>query len=80
MEIQFPKSECWTDSQKQEVDRWVRQTADAIYADINARQVAITAMDDRPHQIWREKQPNVFFPYAAQAMLEDLIAELTGHV
>ena len=33
----------------------------------------ITAMDKRPHEVWMPEQPEVFFPYVNQNLLEETI-------
>ncbi len=47
---------------------------------INGHAKRILAMDKRPRQVHTDEQPNVFMPYVAQGMLEDLIAELQALV
>ncbi len=71
-----PLTRSWTPEQKEQVDGWVQQRAAQVAASINALAPGIKALDERPRQVWSEQQPNVFFEYVAQAMLEDLIHEL----
>ncbi len=80
MSDEYPKTTSWHPVQKAEVDEWVQATADRIAKDINARRQRIQEMDDRPRQTFSEEQPDVFLPYVAQGMLEDLISELVGRV
>lgn len=43
---------------------------------INSNAKRIMEMDKRPQQTRTDEQPDVFMPYVAKGMLEDLIAEL----
>ena len=70
----------WTAQQKTKVDNWVLTTADEIAKSINRHAPKIKILDQRPRQIYSEEQPDVFFPYVSQGMLEDLIAELSSRV
>lgn len=74
------KTTSWTDEQQVEVDLLIKQIADGVYKRINFATPRIKRMDDRPVQTWTPEQPDVFFPYVNQAILEDLIAELQDKV
>lgn len=74
------KTTSWSPSQQAWVDEWIIGTADDLSRQINGQARLLTAKDDRPKQIWTEDQPDVFFPYAAQGLLEDLITELQSRV
>ena len=47
---------------------------------INRLGPEITALDKRPKKVWSPEDPNVFFPYVRQNMLEVLIERLQGQV
>jgi hypothetical protein len=49
------------------------EVANYLCVRINAWAPLITKLDQRPKQVWSEEQPDVFFRYVAQAMLEDII-------
>lgn len=70
----------WTPAQKAQVDEWLLAKVDELCTEINEQARQLQAKDFRPKQVWSEKQPNVFFQYAAQGLLEDLIATLQERV
>lgn len=70
----------WTPAQKALVDKWLLAKADEICTAINAQASHLLSLDNRPKKVWSERQPNVFFAYAAQGLLEDLIATLQERV
>jgi len=70
----------FTPEQKAIVDEFIPQLADKISQIINEVAPGLRAMDDRPRQTYSPEQPDVYFPYVAQALLEDLIAELQERV
>lgn len=74
------KTTSWTPEQQTLVDDWVEATANAIASQINMMGPTLLDLDKRPQEGWTEEQPNVFFRYAPQAMLEDLIHELESRV
>ena len=51
--------------------------ADLVNSHVNLYSRYIEKLDDRPKQTYSPEQPNVFFPYVAKAMLEDIIHFLT---
>lgn len=75
-----PMTTSWTPAQKAWVDKWLLTKADELSKEINEQARQLMARDDRPRQVWSEKQPDVFFPSAAQGLLEDLIATLQERV
>lgn len=66
----------FTPEQQTEIDivlgRLVTNTVEAI----NAHAGRIKEMDRRPKQTYTEEHPDVFMPYVAQGMLEELIDRL----
>lgn len=75
-----PRTTSWTADQKRRVDSWVRATADECCKGIKTIAPSLEALDKRLHQSWTKEQPDVYFPYVQQGILEDLIAELQERV
>lgn len=63
----------FTPEQKIEVDKAVLEAFNAAATIINRSALRIKKMDKRPKQTYSEAEPDVFFPYVAQATLEDFI-------
>lgn len=76
----YPKTTCWTDAQKAAVNEVLSELRAHIHEVIAAHYARIKEMDKRPKQVWSKEQPDVFFPYVRQGMLEDLIADLVEDV
>lgn len=74
------KTTSWTDAQMPVVSDWVDHMANEISQRINLVAASVRKLDNRPRQVWSEAQPDVYFRYVEQAMLEDLIAELQDRV
>lgn len=70
----------FTPLQRDAINAHLEPIVDECLKSINSASVAIKAMDDRPKQVYSEAEPDVFMPYVAQGMLEDLIAMLQAHV
>lgn len=66
----------FTPGQRGEVDVIIRDLCDIVAATINRETPRILAMDSRPRKAYSPEEPNVYFPYVNQAILEDLIEEL----
>ena len=56
-----------------EVRDLTAEVADMACIQINRWALLIKALDKRPKVVWSQEQPNVFMPYVAQGMLEELI-------
>ncbi len=74
------KTTSFTPEQQAEVDKVLTGLLKTIEPILNREGLRIRNMDKRPNIDWTEAQPDVFFPYVIQAMLEDLIAELQARV
>lgn len=70
----------FTPEQRKAVDEFLDPIIQNAIMSIKGKAADITAMDKRPHEIYSEKKPDVFFHYVGQAMLEDLIAYLQSYV
>ncbi len=75
-----PKTTSWSSVQKALVDKWLFIKTDELLQEINEQARQLMELDDRPRQTYSAEQPDVFFPYAAQGLLEDLIATLEERV
>jgi len=73
-------TESFTNEQREALNPFLDDLVDHCLGAIEGKQSEIKAMDKRPHQTYSEAEPNVFMPYVAQGMLEDLIAFLQSHV
>lgn len=71
---------CWTPEQKKIVDAVVGDLAKYCTMRINSRTSTILSLDKRPRETYTPENPDVFFPYVAQGMLEELISELQKRV
>ncbi len=74
------RTRSFTHEQVAEINKVLAPLISDCVEQISANVPRIRAMDNRPRQIYTEEQPNVFMPYVAQGMLEDLIAELQALV
>jgi len=70
----------FTPAQMEIVSDWVDNTANDVARQINLLSPLLTDLDKRPRQVYSPEQPDVFFRYVHQAMLEDLIDELKDRV
>ena len=70
----------FTDEQRAQVTAFLEPIVDHALTAINERAPHIQALDKRPRGTYTPENPNVFFHYVAQAMLEDLTAMLQHHV
>lgn len=76
-EAQAPgRTRSFTPEQAAEVDAVLAPLVQHSVKRINAEAERIMGLDKRPRQTHTPEQPDVFFPYVAQAMLEDLIHDL----
>ncbi len=53
---------------------------DQVVQMLNAKSPAIQEMDKRPREVWSEAQPDVYFRYVNQYLLEKLIERLQALV
>ena len=70
----------FTRQQRREVNLILDELASRCIERINTEAKRIREMDKRPHKTHSPEKPNVYFPYVAQAMLEDFITVLQAHV
>lgn len=70
----------FTPEQETAVNTIVMELADHCAIRINAEATDIKDMDHRPKETYTPKNPDVFFPYVAKGMLENLIHELGSRV
>ncbi len=74
------KTTSWTEPQMQVVSKWVDHMADEVIQRIQHVAASVRKLDKRPREVYSEAQPDVYFRYVEQAMLEDLIVELQDRV
>ena len=74
------KTKSFTPEQRVEVDRVICTLVITVCNTINEAAIKIAAMDKRPRRVWSEAEPEVFFPYVGQAMLEEIIDDLQERV
>lgn len=70
----------FTPEQRERINEVLEPLTEFLLATIDTAVPAVKAMDKRPKQGWTPEQPEVFMPYVAQGMLEDLIEMLQAHV
>jgi hypothetical protein len=70
----------FTEAQRAQVTAFLGPIVNHALTAINERAPHITALDNRPRKTYSPDDPDVFFHYVAQAMLEDLIVMLQCHV
>lgn len=70
----------FTQEQRREVNLILDELAVRCIERINAETKRIKNMDKRPRKASLPEKPDVYFPYVAQAMLEDLITVFEDHV
>ncbi|KKN50725.1 hypothetical protein LCGC14_0629870 [marine sediment metagenome] len=74
------KTQSFTREQRREVDEVLSELLGKIRATFKNASERILKMDKRPKMGCTTEEPDVFFPYVKQAMLEDLIVELEARV
>lgn len=71
---------CMTPAQKAEAKEFVSALVGHCLSEIKERGRRITAMDGRPHQVYTKEQPDVFFWYVDQNLLEELVSRLAEQI
>lgn len=73
-------TQSFTPEQRKAINEFLEPLVDAVLDAINTKAPQIMAMDTRPKTVYTAEKPDVFMPYVAQGMLEDIIAMLQVHV
>jgi len=74
------KTQSFTREQRKEVNEILSDLVTGIQNTFHSASERILKMDKRPKEGWTQENPDVFFPYVKQAMLEDLVVELESRV
>lgn len=82
MDIVRGTSKCssFTPEQKKIVDEWVESRVCALIQEIDRSEKGLLEIDKRPRDMYTPEKPGVYFRYARQAMLEDLVSALEERI